>query len=170
MKFVLVVESLSSHYPQWHNKVLLWTSYTDLKEGLVSRPFPVWLRSTILEFSGVKRSFFFTFIIRKVKWRRILNTRFSGVEAFTLKRRWETSKYYHYHYHVYVIQSCSLWKTPVVLQFVLLLFHHLLLPGWGTWMDGGQDGWRDGWMERTTTTGQTKDIIYKDKTRRRFRV
>jgi hypothetical protein len=33
--------------------------------------------------------------------------------------------------------------------FVLLLFfHHLLLPGWGTWMDG----WRDEWMERTTTT------------------
>jgi hypothetical protein len=31
------------------------------------------------------------------------------------------------------------------------------------WMDDGMDGWRDGWqdewMERTTTTGQTKDII-----------
>ncbi len=117
-----------------------------------------------------KKEFFLHIHIRKVKWRRILNTRFSGVEAFTLKRRWETSKYYHYHYHVYVIQSCSLWKTPVVLQFVVLLFHHLLLSGWGTWMDGGQDGWRDGWMERTTTTGQTEDIIYKDKTRRRFRV
>ncbi len=43
---------------------------------------------------------------------------------------------------------------------VLLLFHHLLLRGWGTWMDG----WRDEWMKRTTTTGQTKDIIYKDDT------
>ncbi len=30
-----------------------------------------------------------------------------------------------------------------------LLFHHLLLRGWGTWMDG----WRDGWMERTITQG-----------------
>jgi hypothetical protein len=29
--------------------------------------------------------------------------------------------------------------------FVLLLFFHHLLPGWGTWMAG----WRGGWMERT---------------------
>ncbi len=28
---------------------------------------------------------------------------------------------------------------------VLLPFHHLLLPGWGTWMDG----WRDGWQRMT---------------------
>jgi hypothetical protein len=32
---------------------------------------------------------------------------------------------------------------------VLLPFHHLLLPGWGTWMDG----WWDKWMKRTTTQG-----------------
>jgi hypothetical protein len=30
-----------------------------------------------------------------------------------------------------------------LLPFVLLLFHHLLLPGWRTWMDGWQDGWMD---------------------------
>jgi hypothetical protein len=53
----------------------------------------------------------------------------------------------------------KLLLQPFVL---LLLFHHLLLPRWGTWMDGWWDGWRDGWMERTTTTRQTKDIIYKD--------
>jgi len=47
---------------------------------------------------------------------------------------------------------------PARLQEFFLLFHYLLLSGWRTWMDG----WRDGWMERTTTTGQTKDIIYKD--------
>ncbi len=37
--------------------------------------------------------------------------------------------------------------------FVVLLlpFHHLFLPGWGTWMDGWWDGWWDAWMERTTT-------------------
>ncbi len=32
---------------------------------------------------------------------------------------------------------------------VVLLFHHLFLSGWGTWMDG----WQDRWMERTTTQG-----------------
>jgi hypothetical protein len=42
----------------------------------------------------------------------------------------------------------------------LLLFHHLLLWGWGTWMDGWWNGWRYEWMKKTTTTGQTKDIIY----------
>jgi hypothetical protein len=51
--------------------------------------------------------------------------------------------------------------------FVVLLFHHLLLPGWRTWMDGWQDGWRDEWMERTTghhrNWTKTKDIIYIDK-------
>ncbi len=36
---------------------------------------------------------------------------------------------------------------------VLLLFHHLLLPGWGTWMDEWWDGWRDEWMETTTIIG-----------------
>ncbi len=41
----------------------------------------------------------------------------------------------------------KLLQPPFVL--LLLLFHHLLLPGWGTWMDG----WRDGGMERTTTQG-----------------
>ncbi len=58
---------------------------------------------------------------------------------------------------------CSFWQIARLQEFfLLLLFHHLLLPGWGTWMDGWRDRWRDGWMERTTTTGQTKDIIYKD--------
>jgi len=41
---------------------------------------------------------------------------------------------------------------------VLLSFHHLLLPGWGTWMDG----WWDEWMERTTTQGYyISRLIYK---------
>jgi hypothetical protein len=48
-------------------------------------------------------------------------------------------------------------KLPCVV--VLHPFHHLLLSGWGTWMDGWQDGWRDEWMERADHTGQTKDII-----------
>jgi len=48
---------------------------------------------------------------------------------------------------------CGFWQIARLQEFfLLLLFHHLLLLGWGTWMDG----WRDGWMERTTTTGQTQ--------------
>ncbi len=45
---------------------------------------------------------------------------------------------------------CRFWQIARLQEFflLLLLFRHLLLPGWGTWMDG----WRDGWMERTTTT------------------
>jgi len=48
-------------------------------------------------------------------------------------------------------------QTDVVVLYirwvvVLLPFHHLLLPGWRTWMDV----WRDGWMERTTTTRQNQ--------------
>ncbi len=54
---------------------------------------------------------------------------------------------------------CGFWQIARLQEFfLLLLFHHLLLPGWGTWMDGWRDGWRDGWMERTTTT-KLKDII-----------
>ncbi len=41
--------------------------------------------------------------------------------------------------------------------FILLLFHHLLLPGWGTWMDG--------WLGRMTGRMDGKDdhprILYK---------
>ncbi len=35
---------------------------------------------------------------------------------------------------------------PARLQefFLLLLFHHLLLPGWGTWMMGRMMGWMNG--------------------------
>ncbi len=32
---------------------------------------------------------------------------------------------------------CSFWQIARLQKFfLLLLFHHLLLPGWGTWMDG----------------------------------
>ncbi len=55
------------------------------------------------------------------------------------------------------VQTCCTMRShedvdkllPPPWVVILLPFHHLLLPGWGTWMDG----WGDGWMERTTTQG-----------------
>ncbi len=49
------------------------------------------------------------------------------------------------------------------------LFHHLLLPGWRTWMDGQMTGWTTGRMDgkedrrrRPSQQDKTKDIIYSE--------
>jgi len=66
----------------------------------------------------------------------------SGPSSSPLTGSWASSaKHIGSHKHL---------DKPLLLPFVfLLLFHHLLLSGWGTWMDG----WRNEWMERMT--GQT---------------
>ncbi len=47
----------------------------------------------------------------------------------------------------------------LLLPFGLLLFHHLLFPGWGTWMDGWWGAWWDGWMESFISS--RRPLIYK---------
>ncbi len=54
----------------------------------------------------------------------------------------------------YKIGSHKHLDKPLLLPFVLLLFHHLL-PGWGTSMDG----WRNKWMESFISS--RRPLIYK---------
>jgi hypothetical protein len=56
---------------------------------------------------------------------------------------------------VVVIAHSSPSSSPPIREASKLRWTHKHLD----WMDGWWDGWRDESMERTTTTGQTKDII-----------